>query len=143
MALPTIADQFRIKAISATEDEDCRTFMLGLAENTIGEEGSYILFQIPLDEMTDEDREMGIEDSYCLLSQHGGACYGGAERIEMTKDKLLMHLSEAATEDLGHEGRVLEMPLDVEDADRELMEAGLKRIFSHGDPKHHPVLTGF
>ena len=138
-----MADQFTVTAVSAQEDAECNVFMLGLSEKSEdGDDGSYIIFQIPLNnEPTEQDREAGI-DSYCIVSHHGGTCYGGLESVEVSGDTLSVRLTQKAADELGYQGPEVKMTLELVEAEKERLTAGLKQVLRYGDSKQQPSTTG-
>lgn len=133
----------RVSSVTAEEIPVDGVFVVSIAEKAQDHEsGSYLILQAPLDEPSEDHRATGT-DSYCLVHDNGGICYGGVERVEMaTGGQLVMSFDEYASSELGLESGELRLTLDLEPGDREKLASGLRRVLCYGDPRQHPALVG-
>ncbi|MBO0804340.1 MAG: hypothetical protein J2P25_14855 [Nocardiopsaceae bacterium] len=123
-----------------TVDENQDAFVVGLLEDQTGD-GAYLIFQCGLTPPDGQDAVTGL-DSYCLLDEDGAVQYGGVLRVSLNGGTLTLELSEEAAEELGVDDADRSITLTVPIADAPRLSAGLRRIFTYGNPDKQPQLVG-
>lgn len=124
-----------VSLVTVEENQDA--FVVGLSQDQAGD-GAYLIIQCGLTPPDAQDTATGL-DSYCLLDEAGAVQYGGVTRASLEGDRLSLSLSEEAAGALGVDGG---LTLTVPAADVPRLAAGLRRVFTFGNPDKQPVLTG-
>lgn len=123
-----------------TVEENQDAFVVGLAEDQEGE-GAYLVFQTSLNPPDAQDEATGL-DTYCLLDEGGAVQYGGVTRASLENDMLTLALSDEAADELGVENNTGTIALAIPGDETARLAAGLRRIFTYGNPAKQPELVG-
>jgi hypothetical protein len=123
-----------VSLVTVEENQDA--FVVGLSQDQSGD-GAYLILQSGLTPPDEQDAATGL-DSYCLLDETGAVHYGGVTQASLEGNTLTLGLSEEAAAELG--SRTLTLTVPAGDVDR--LAAGLRRIFTYGNPDKQPQLTG-
>lgn len=132
-----------IASVTAQEIPDDGIFVLALAqyEDSTAQDGHYLIFQIPLDDPSEDDRAMGM-DTYCMVRDDGATCYGGLRYVEVASQYLSMYFDPQAASELGLDGTEVQFTLQLpDDHQPDALFSALKRILHYGDPSHRPTLV--
>ncbi len=122
-----------------TVDDNRDAFVVGLFEQQDGS-GSYLLLMCTAAEPSDHDRANGV-DTYCLVDQDESLHYGGIVAAGLSGAVLTLGFGTAAAEEFGFGGSDT-LVLEVPESDTARLAAGLRRVFTYGDPARRPLLTG-
>ncbi|GAA2197190.1 hypothetical protein GCM10009849_05200 [Sinomonas flava] len=122
----------RVRAVGYVRDEDMAFEALVLADEVKNPRWS-LEFQRPLDP-DDQDRILGL-DTYCLVFPSGETAYQCLARVQISKAKLRLVLTEEAAARLGLTTS-LDFILELSPTDFEEMTAGLRGILKgqRGEP---------
>lgn len=123
-----------VSLVTVEENQDA--FVVGLSQDQAGD-GAYLILQSGLTPPDEQDAATGL-DSYCLLDETGVVHYGGVTRASLEGTTLTLALSQEAAAELG--ARVLTLTVPGGDTGR--LAAGLRRVFSYGNPDQRPELAG-
>jgi hypothetical protein len=122
-----------------TIDDNRDAYVVGLFEQQDGG-GSYLLLMCAAAEPSDQDRLNGL-DTYCLVDQEESVHYGGIISAELAGAVLTLAFDAGTAEELGFDGPNA-LVLDVPESEAARLAAGLRRVFTYGDPSKRPHLTG-
>ncbi|SEE49693.1 hypothetical protein SAMN05216483_6408 [Streptomyces sp. 2131.1] len=79
-------------------------------------------------------------DSYCVVNEADGVHYGGVEEVAITGNVLQLRFNDEAVEELELPSNLV--PLSIgPNIDAEVLRAGLRRVFSYGNPQRVPVMN--
>ncbi|ATW46727.1 Imm10 family immunity protein [Streptomyces peucetius] len=135
-----MATRWPIRKVHAEENVPDSCFIFGMSEDEMGE-GRYLIFQSGLREPTPQQQRLGL-DSYCILNEEDGQCFGGVEEVVVSEQSLHLSLTEEAASELGVADRSFDLTIEADGGGREVYE-GLRRALAWGNPELHPRRVEF
>jgi Immunity protein 10 len=125
----TGSGRYIIHAADALDLDDLRCFCVALAEHE-GDNGFALMFMVPLDEYTDQDRSLGMA-TYAISDGLGRTVYGGVASWEARPEQsdIIINFDHVAAQTLEIPGAV-DLHLDVDQATFAKVADGLTRILA-------------
>jgi hypothetical protein len=116
---------FRVNRIAATDEEWGRLVLMSQAEEF--EQGPYLMFQRSYED-TAEDIRLGQNAPYIEIGNQGRSWYGHVERIDLSRNGVVIQLDAHARNEMDDDGRY-EALFDIGDEEFAELRMKLHQIF--------------